>query len=153
MRNVRVNSIQFNLLRNKEPKATYKCQTLFSSKSHTQTHTFGWLLSLRPIKWSIMQKKKLERSYGLLHEYNEWMNERTNKRTTKYFIYQNRYNTVEKATSLWTLGCHKPVIPVVTFLTPLAWNSQRAKEQRAELRRLDRKAQKHLKDIWRNALH
>ena len=23
----------------------------------------------------------------------------------------------QKATSLWTLGCHKPVIPVVTFLT------------------------------------
>jgi len=26
-----------------------------------------------------------------------------------------------KATSLCTLGCHKPVIPVVTFLAPLAW--------------------------------
>ena len=24
----------------------------------------------------------------------------------------------KKATLLWTLGCHKPVIPVVTFLTP-----------------------------------
>ena len=29
-------------------------------------------------------------------------------------------STDEKATSPWTLGCHKPVIPVVTFLTPLA---------------------------------
>ncbi|KAM3725027.1 hypothetical protein ACO02O_11629 [Dirofilaria immitis] len=28
----------------------------------------------------------------------------------------------QKATSLWALGCHKPVIPVVTFLTPLARN-------------------------------
>uniref|UniRef100_A0A0N5AY12 Transmembrane protein n=1 Tax=Syphacia muris TaxID=451379 RepID=A0A0N5AY12_9BILA len=26
----------------------------------------------------------------------------------------------DNATSLRTLGCHKPVIPVVTFLTPLA---------------------------------
>ena len=28
----------------------------------------------------------------------------------------------QKATSLWTLGCHKPVIPVVTFLTPLPFS-------------------------------
>ena len=27
----------------------------------------------------------------------------------------------QKAMSLWILGCHKPVIPVVTFLIPLAW--------------------------------
>ena len=26
----------------------------------------------------------------------------------------------QNATSLWTFGCHKPVIPAVTFLTPLA---------------------------------
>ena len=31
--------------------------------------------------------------------------------------------------SLWTLDCHKPVIPVVTFLTPLPWHSQVAKDR------------------------
>jgi len=31
--------------------------------------------------------------------------------------------------SLWTLDCHKPVIPVVTFLTPLPWHAQGAKDR------------------------
>jgi len=37
--------------------------------------------------------------------------------------------------SLWTLDCHKPVIPVVTFLTPLPWRSQDAKDRGAPLSR------------------
>jgi hypothetical protein len=35
--------------------------------------------------------------------------------------------------SLWTLDCHKPVIPVVTFLTPLPWHSQVAKDRWAPI--------------------
>jgi len=33
------------------------------------------------------------------------------------------------------LGCHKPVVPVAIFLTPLAWNSQVPKDRWATLSR------------------
>ena len=44
------------------------------------------------------------------------------------YPYQNGNGIDQKATSLWTLGCHKPVIPVVTFLTPLASNFEGLKD-------------------------
>ncbi|KAM3716047.1 hypothetical protein ACO02O_05762 [Dirofilaria immitis] len=41
---------------------------------------------------------------------------------TTYHSREEPTSKDQKATSLWALGCHKPVIPVVTFLTPLARN-------------------------------
>jgi len=48
----------------------------------------------------------------------------------------------QKATSLWTLGCHKPVIPVVTFLTPLTLNSKSE--------RIDRPSFPSLYSYWKS---
>ena len=56
--------------------------------------------------WFLFQRMRFELC-GTIHT-----------RSLFLFLKQRRYER--------PAACHKPVIPVVTFLTPLAWNAQRA---------------------------